>query len=163
MMRARIPLDVDLEDRLIYGLTPVRFGYLVLACLCGMATWSALPAPVPVRLPLALAVVGIGAAFAWGKWRGRTPYAWIVDGTLFVSRNYRFRLRFGAVARVGGGVRSGVGSGVSASRSAISSLVAAVARVLMAMVRAPVRLLRLFTLGLLVVAKSLNAALEEPS
>ena len=30
-MRAHVPQDVDLEDKLIYGLTPVRFGYLVIA------------------------------------------------------------------------------------------------------------------------------------
>src|SRR5438874_90854 len=36
-MRARVPLDVDLEDRLLYGLTPVRLAYVVLAGLAVIA------------------------------------------------------------------------------------------------------------------------------
>ena len=30
-MRARVPQDVDLEDTLVLGLSPTRFGYLVIA------------------------------------------------------------------------------------------------------------------------------------
>ena len=33
-MRARVPLDVDLEDRIVYGLTPIRLAYVVVAGLC---------------------------------------------------------------------------------------------------------------------------------
>src|SRR5438105_2487341 len=36
-MRARIPLDVDLEDKLIYGLSPLRFAYVLVAGVAAMA------------------------------------------------------------------------------------------------------------------------------
>ena len=35
-MPARVPLDVDLEDKLIYGLTPMRLAYLVVSLLAGL-------------------------------------------------------------------------------------------------------------------------------
>jgi len=40
---ARIPLDIDLEDRLVYGLSPQRFGYAAVALLAAMAAWRGLP------------------------------------------------------------------------------------------------------------------------
>src|SRR5665811_2374740 len=39
-MPARVPLDVDLEDRLLYGLTPIRLAYAVGALLAAFALWS---------------------------------------------------------------------------------------------------------------------------
>jgi len=39
-MPARVLLDVDLEDKLLYGLTPMRLAYLVVALLGGFALWS---------------------------------------------------------------------------------------------------------------------------
>lgn len=88
-MPARVPLDVDLEDRLLYGLTPVRLAYMVVAVLGGLALWSSSWSLVPVRALAAVACIGIGAAVSWGSWRGRAADAWIVDVVLFVARTHR--------------------------------------------------------------------------
>lgn len=88
-MPARVPLDVDLEDKLIYGLTPVRLAYIVLALLGGLALWSSTWAPVAVRAVAALFCIGIGATVSWGRWRGRAADAWIVDVVLFTARTRR--------------------------------------------------------------------------
>lgn len=88
-MPARIPLDVDLEDKLIYGLTPMRLAYLVLSLLGGFSLWSPLWAPQPVRAAACLAVVGLGAALAWGRWNSRAADQWLSDIAMFVARRYR--------------------------------------------------------------------------
>jgi hypothetical protein len=88
-MPARVPLDVDLEDKLLYGLTPVRLAYMVLAVLMGLALWSSGWSPVPLRAVAAVACIGIGAASSWGRWRGRAADAWIVDVVLFMARTHR--------------------------------------------------------------------------
>lgn len=92
-MHARVPLDVDLEDKLIYGLTPTRLAYVVLGLLASFAIWTAHWAPTPVRAPIAIVVAVIGAAAAWGRWRGRPVDGWLVDLALFVATNYRVKWR----------------------------------------------------------------------
>lgn len=88
-MRARVPLDVDLEDRLVYGLTPVRLAYIVLATLAGFAIWSSQWLPVYLRGALAVAVIACGAALAWGRWRGRCVDAWVLDIARFLMSSLR--------------------------------------------------------------------------
>lgn len=88
-MRARAPLDVDLEDKLIYGLTPMRLAYLVIGLLSGFALWSPPWAPSPVRAVACLAVVACGAIAAWGRWRGRAVDEWVADLSLFVIATHR--------------------------------------------------------------------------
>ena len=80
---ARVPLDVDLEDRIVYGLTPIRLGYAVLAGLAGMAIWSMSWLATPVRVPAAALVLGAGAVLAWGRLRGRPVDEWVLDAALF--------------------------------------------------------------------------------
>lgn len=94
-MRARVPLDVDLEDRLLYGLTPVRLGYLVLSLLAGIAAWSTAWMPIYLRVPLSLLAVSAGGVLAWGKWRGRAADSWAIDLIRFVvwSRRIVWRWR----------------------------------------------------------------------
>jgi hypothetical protein len=82
-------LDVDLEDKLLYGLTPTHLAYLALALLGGFALWSSPWAPLPVRAVSCLAVVVMGAVAAWGRWRGRAVDAWFADVSLFVINNHR--------------------------------------------------------------------------
>ena len=93
-MPARVPLDVDLEDKLLYGLTPTRLGYLLIALLTAFALWSSQWAPTPPRAGTALLVIGIGVVMSWGRWRGRRADIWIVDITLFAVRTYRVRCNF---------------------------------------------------------------------
>ena len=88
-MPARVPLDVDLEDRLLYGLTPTRLAYLVISLILGFALWSSSWGPAPLRAAAATAVVVVGAAVAWGRWRGRPADALIVDIAWFVARTHR--------------------------------------------------------------------------
>lgn len=88
-MSARAPLDVDLEDKLLYGLTPTRFAYVVVGLLIGFALWSSHWAPAVVRGFAAGVEVGIAAAAAWGRWRGRAVDCWAVDATHFLVTNRR--------------------------------------------------------------------------
>ncbi len=88
-MPARVPLDVDLEDKLVYGLTPLRLGYLVLALAAAFSAWSSPWAPGVVRGCCAVAVSALGVAAAWGRWRGRPADAWVVDVTWFALANLR--------------------------------------------------------------------------
>ncbi|HEX9476601.1 MAG TPA: hypothetical protein VGA41_08085, partial [Candidatus Dormibacteraeota bacterium] len=88
-MPARAPLDVDLEDKLLYGLTPMRLAYLLVSLLAGFALWSSPWAPQPARAVACLAVIGLGMAMAWGRWRGRAADSWLSDVAIFVTRRYR--------------------------------------------------------------------------
>ncbi|MDQ6792831.1 MAG: PrgI family protein [Candidatus Dormibacteraeota bacterium] len=88
-MRARVPQDVDLEDRLIYGLTPVRFGYLVVAGLGAILIWNLNAAPLLLRLPSCLLLGCVGALVAWGRLAGRPMDRFLADALLFFLRNYR--------------------------------------------------------------------------
>jgi hypothetical protein len=84
-MRARVPLDVDLEDRIVFGLTPIRLGYVVLSGLGGLAAWSS-QLPLPIRAVVSLLVLGFGVAVAWGRWNGRAADAWLLDLASFIVR-----------------------------------------------------------------------------
>ena len=92
-MPARVPLDVDMEDRLLYGLTPTRLAYLVVALLAAFSVWSAHLATPPVRGGAALGIAAVGAVAAWGRWRGRAVDSWLADMAIFVTATYRFRWR----------------------------------------------------------------------
>lgn len=88
-MSARVPLDVDLEDKLLYGLTPMRLAYLVLSLLAGFALWSSPWSPSQARAASCLVVIGAGIVLAWGRWRGRAADQWLSDVAIFVVRQYR--------------------------------------------------------------------------
>jgi hypothetical protein len=84
-------MDVDLEDRLVYGLTPMRLAYFVLALLAGTALWSSHWAPAPLRGCACAIVMAAGSVLAWGSWRGRPADAWVADLAIFVAACYRVR------------------------------------------------------------------------
>jgi hypothetical protein len=88
-MPARVPLDVDLEDKLIYGLTPMRLAYLLVSLLAGFALWSSPWSVQPVRACACLTVIGLGVAMAWGRWRARAADRWLSDIAIFLMRRYR--------------------------------------------------------------------------
>jgi hypothetical protein len=85
-MPARVPLDVDLEDRLLYGLTPIRLAYAVGALLAAFSLWSSPWGPVALRGAASSLVIGLGAIMAWGRWRGTPADTWLVDLALFAAR-----------------------------------------------------------------------------
>ncbi|HEX9098411.1 MAG TPA: hypothetical protein VF956_02870 [Candidatus Dormibacteraeota bacterium] len=87
-MSARVPLDVDLEDKLLYGLTPMRLAYLLLSLLGGFALWSSPWSVQPVRASSCLVVIGLGVAMAWGRWRARAADRWLSDIAIFVVGRY---------------------------------------------------------------------------
>ena len=90
-MSARVPLDVDLEDKLLYGLTPTRLAYLVVGLLAAFSVWSAQWAPAWVRATCALVLACAGAAAAWGRWRGRPADGWLIDIVTYAIATYRVR------------------------------------------------------------------------
>ena len=115
-MRARIPQDVDLEDKLVFGLSPTRFGYLVIAALAAFTVWSGTWAVPALRAAAAMPLLGAGAALAWGRWQGRALDEWAADIAVFAQRRLhvhlvRHRRRHGVTADMGrarppGSVRS---------------------------------------------------------
>ena len=88
-MPARAPLDVDLEDRLLYGLTPIRLAYAIGALLAAFALWSSQWGPGAMRAAAAILVIGIGALLSWGRWRGTPADAWVVNFVLFSVHSHR--------------------------------------------------------------------------
>jgi hypothetical protein len=88
---ARVPLDVDLEDKLLYGLTPTRLVYLVIGLLAAFSVWSAHWAPPPARAAFAMLIALMAAVAAWGRWHGRPLDGWLVDILIYVGATYRVR------------------------------------------------------------------------
>jgi hypothetical protein len=88
-MAARVPLDVDLEDKLVYGLTPARLAYMAVALVLGYAVWSSHWGPAALRVAAAGVVIALGSCAAWGRWRGRAADRWAVDIVVFVVKNYK--------------------------------------------------------------------------
>jgi hypothetical protein len=88
-MSARVPLDVDLEDKLLYGLTPMRLAYLLVSLLGGFALWSSPWSFQPIRAGSCLAVIALGVGMAWGRWRARAADRWLSDIAIFLMRRYR--------------------------------------------------------------------------
>jgi hypothetical protein len=99
-MPARAPLDVDLEDKLLYGLTPMRLGYAVLALLGAFGSWSSIWAAAPVRGAACAAILIAGATLAWGRWHGRAVDCWLADIAAFVARTKRIVWNDSLVDRV---------------------------------------------------------------
>lgn len=90
-MRARVPQDVDLEDKLIYGLSPQRFAYVVACSLGALSIWRLEQIATGLRVIPCLVLIAVGALLAWGRWQGRAADGWLVDLMVFARRNYRVR------------------------------------------------------------------------
>ena len=88
-MPARVLLDVDLEDKILYGLTPIRLAYLVVSLLAGFSVWSSGWSTQPVRAGACIAMIGVGMAMAWGRWRARAADQWLADFAIFTTRRVR--------------------------------------------------------------------------
>lgn len=92
-MPARVPLDVDLEDKLLYGLTPMRLAYVVVALLAAFSVWSSHWSQAAIRGAVATLIIAVGASAAWGRWRGRPVDGWVIDIAIFLMANYRVASR----------------------------------------------------------------------
>jgi len=91
-VRASVPHDVDLEDHLVYGLTPLRFGYLVVAVLGAVSVWGLRWLPLAARAAACFLLIAAAAVLAWGRWRGRPLDRYLLDVGVFLRRNYRLQL-----------------------------------------------------------------------
>ena len=97
---ARAPLDVDLEDRLVLGLTPVRFAYLAVGAVVAYTLGSHAGIAAAVRWPAAVLALAAGVALAWLRWHGRPLDAWIADITVHVRRNFEVQIDPGLMRRI---------------------------------------------------------------
>jgi hypothetical protein len=88
-----MPQDVDLEDKLIYGLTPGRFGYLVIAALAAVMLWNLTALPAYLRLPGCASLCAAGALLGWGRFAGRPADRFLADALIFFGRTYGLRRR----------------------------------------------------------------------
>ena len=93
-------MDVDLDDKLLYGLTPMRLAYLVVGLVAGFGLWSSPWAPSPARAVACVIVIATGATAAWGTWRGRAVDGWVADLALFVVGTHRLVLDQGWLQRL---------------------------------------------------------------
>lgn len=95
-MSARVPQDVDLEDKLVYGLSPLRFAYLVIAALGVLGCWRIEDVPAGARVVPCLVLALSGVLLAWGRWHGRSLDGWALDLVVFVRRNYCLQVSWGS-------------------------------------------------------------------
>lgn len=99
-MRARIPAGIDLEDRLIYGLSPARLGYVAGLVVLAIWFWRQ-PLPVPFRILPAAILLGAAAAVGWLRYEGRHVDRWVEDLARHLVRRYRIEVvRTNAVSRL---------------------------------------------------------------
>jgi hypothetical protein len=77
-VRTRIPAGIDLEDRLLYGLSPARLGYV--AGLAVLASWCwRQPVWGPLRVLAAIVLLAVAGAVGWLRYDGRHLDAWAED------------------------------------------------------------------------------------
>jgi len=88
-VKARIPLDLELDDQLLFGLSPQRTGYALIALLASLTVWKSGLQLAP-RLLLDVLVLVAGGTLSWGRWQGRPADHWLIDLFCFVRLNYRF-------------------------------------------------------------------------
>ena len=91
-MRARVPQDVDLEDKLIFGLSPIRFGYLVIAVIGAFTVWGLQVLPGVVRVFCCLLMLLAGPVLAWGSVGGTRSDRLAWDCLVFLRRNHTLEL-----------------------------------------------------------------------
>lgn len=93
-MPARIPLDVDLEDKLLYGLTPMRLAYLLVGLVTAFGCWTSQWSPPPARAAIATILIVAAAVAAWGRWHARALDEWAIDVAVFVVASHCLKWRF---------------------------------------------------------------------
>ena len=97
-MRARIPAGIDLEDRLLYGLSPARLGYVVVLLILAAWFWRQ-PLWVPLRVVPGFLLLGAAAAVGWWTHDGRHLDAWAEDLVRHLFTCFRLEVDWHALAR----------------------------------------------------------------
>ena len=96
-MRARIPAGIDLEDRLLYGLSPARLGYV--AAIAVLASWCwRQPVWGPLRILAAIVLLALAGAVGWYRHDGRHLDAWAEDLLRHLLRRYRVEVDWDRLA-----------------------------------------------------------------
>ncbi|HVD00376.1 MAG TPA: hypothetical protein VNG93_04410 [Candidatus Dormibacteraeota bacterium] len=97
-MRTRIPAGIDLEDRLLYGLSPARLGYVIgllviAAWFWRQHLWS------PLRVLPGLLLLGAAATIGWWRHEGRHLDAWAEDAGRHLLASYRVEVDWDGLTR----------------------------------------------------------------
>jgi hypothetical protein len=104
-VRARIPAGIDLEDRLLYGLSPARLGYV--AGLAIVASWCwRQPIWVPLRVIAVIALLVAAGAIGWLRYDGRHLDAWAEDLARHAAGRYRIEVDWAELRRLGESLRA---------------------------------------------------------
>ena len=90
-MKARIPAGIDLEDRLLYGLSPARLGYVVGLVVVAAWFWRQ-PFWGPLRWLPGVLLLALAAAVGWLQHEGRHLDAWLEDLGRHLLARYRLEV-----------------------------------------------------------------------
>jgi hypothetical protein len=87
MSRARheIPTHLDVEDKLLFGLTARQFLYLVVGCSLAYGVWQQPALAEGLRLGLAVACAAGAAVVALVRPLGRPLEEWVVAGLFYAA------------------------------------------------------------------------------
>jgi hypothetical protein len=80
-----VPTHLDVEDKLLFGLTARQFLYLVVGCSLAYGLWQQPTLPDGVRLGLAVACSLTAAALALVRPLGRPLEEWFVAGLFYAA------------------------------------------------------------------------------
>ncbi|HEV2953346.1 MAG TPA: PrgI family protein [Candidatus Dormibacteraeota bacterium] len=89
---ARVPQDVDLEDRLIFGLSPHRLLYLLGFGGLALAVMPRTSGADLLNLPICLGLAAVASLAAWGRRDGRPIDLWLADLSRYLVANYRLEI-----------------------------------------------------------------------
>jgi hypothetical protein len=98
-MRARIPAGIDLEDKLLYGMSPARLGYVVGLAVLAAWFWRQ-PVWAPLRLLPALLALALAGAIGWIKHDGRHLDSWAEDLARHLLARYRVEVDWDRLRRL---------------------------------------------------------------
>jgi hypothetical protein len=90
-MKARIPAGIDLEDRLLYGLSPARLGEVVALAVIASWCWRQ-PVWAPLRVLAAVVLLAAAGAAGWWRWEGRHLDSWAIDAGRHAWARYRIEV-----------------------------------------------------------------------
>lgn len=78
-MNVKLPSDVDLADRILWGLTARQLAILGATCLCGWSVYLSLAAMPYIAAPVAGVVAAVGVAAAFARPDGLKAERWLLE------------------------------------------------------------------------------------